>query len=133
VVEVRGRVCPKCRRRTLIYIHGCYLSYCTNKECDFEAKDSTYEKHCEKYPRIAPNSKDVFDRIPGLLGLVSKEVVLTEEILAIGLHAISAEERIEQGYIQRQATPPFEELQEESQDVYRVLARFIMKYFVPKG
>ncbi|MCK4497296.1 MAG: hypothetical protein KAU24_03815 [Candidatus Aenigmarchaeota archaeon] len=129
---MRGRVCPRCRRRTLIYIHGCSLSYCTNKECDFEAKNSTYEKYCEKYPRMAPNSRDVFDRIPGLLGLVSKEVVLTEEILAIGLHAISVEERIEQGYIQRQVTPPFEELQEESQDVYRVLARFIMKYFVSK-
>ena len=77
---MRGRVCPTCRRRTLIHIDGCHLSFCTNKECDFEAKNSTYEKHCEKYPRIAPNSKDVFDRIPGLLGLVSKEVVLTEEI-----------------------------------------------------
>lgn len=131
--KMRGRVCPKCRRRTLIYVHGLYLSWCTNTECDFEAKDSTYKKHCEKYPKIAPNSKDVFEKIPGLPGLVSKQFHLDAETLAIGLHAISVEERIEQGYIQRQETPPFEELQEESQDVYRVLARFIMKYFVPKA
>lgn len=131
--EMRGRVCPKCRIRTLIYIHECCLSYCTNKECDFEAKNSTYEEHCEKYPRIAPNSTDSFESILGLPELITKNFPLDEETLAVGLHAVSVEERIEQGYIQRQAAPPFKELQEESQDVYRVLARFVMKYFVPKG
>ena len=117
----------------MIYVHGLYLSWCTNTECDFEAKDSTYEKHCEKYPKTAPNSKDVFERIPGLVGLISKQLVPTEEVLATGLHAIAVEERVEQGYIERAAVPLFEELPEESQDVYRVIARFIMKCFVPKG
>jgi len=117
----------------MIYVHALKLSWCTNSECKHEDTHSSYEEHMKEYPKVAPNSKEVFDKIPGLPGLVSKKVVLTEEILAIGLHAISAEERIEQGYIQRQAAPPFEGLQEESQDVYRVLARFIMKYFVPKG
>jgi len=117
----------------VIYVDGLKLSWCTNPECKHEATHPSYEEHMKVYPKMAPNSKDVFERIPGLGCLVSKQVSLTEQTLAIGLHAIAREERVEQGHIQRQAVPLFEELPEESQDVYRVIARFIMKCFVPKG
>jgi hypothetical protein len=75
---------------------------------------------------------DVFDRVPGLMSLVSHRADFTTESLAIGLHAIALEERIEQGHIIREQAPSFAELQEESQDVYRVIARFIKKYYVPR-
>lgn len=130
---MRGRVCPKCKRRTMIYVHALKLSWCTNSECKHEDTHSSYEEHMKEYPKTAPNSKDVFERIPGLVGLISKQLVPTEEMLATGLHAIAVEERVEQGYIERQAVPLFEELPEESQDVYRVIARFIIKCFVPKA
>lgn len=115
----------------MIYVHPLKLSWCTNSECKHEDTHSSYEEHMKEYPKMAPNSKDIFERIP-MLSLISKQD-FTEKNLAVGLHAIAVEERVEQGHIERQAIPLFEELPEESQDVYRVLARFIIKCFVPKG
>jgi len=129
---MKGRVCPKCGRRTVIYVHGLKLSWCTNSECKHEDIHSSYEEHMKAYPKKTLDMKDVFEKIPGITGLISKRVNLTEDILALGLHAIATEERIEQGYIERQEVPPFSELPEEPQDVYRVIARFIIKCFVPK-
>lgn len=116
----------------MIYVHGLNLSHCTNKECDFAAKNNTYEEHCEKYPERALDTRDSWEKIPGLVELVSKNFPLAEETLAIGLHAIAVEERIEQGYLKREKSPVFDELEGETQDVYRVIARFIVKFFEPK-
>jgi hypothetical protein len=125
--EVGMQYCPKCKKMSMMYVHGLKEAFCINKECRIGMKFETYDD-CKKVLK----EKEKTSRKGVILGRqkVVETRLLNLEDLAKEIHEEFSRASRVHGIIEDEDYAPYEDLPINLKDALMDLAVYIDKIYV---